>query len=214
MATTGPEDSDVARVRAEARTGGSTVPIDPTANVLKLVEQAMLRQDDLRLAELRRQDELRTAEAKRRDDLFAVEQRHRTEMREMMAVQLDARLNAEKERVNALLAAAQAAVALDRTRAELTASALAERVDTSAKTLSAQVDATAKAAESAVSAAATALNARIAPLEQFRFEQGGAKLQQVEGKSDNRWAIGLAMSAPSFLLALIAIVYALANAPK
>jgi poly-gamma-glutamate capsule biosynthesis protein CapA/YwtB (metallophosphatase superfamily) len=178
--------------------GGNPAPVDPTANVLALVAAAMARQDDLR-----------AAEAKRRDDLFTVEQRHRSEMREQMGTQLDARLVAEKERVNALLAAAQSAVALDRTRAELTASALAERVDTSAKTLSAQVETTAKAAEAAVIAAATSLNSRIAPLEQFRFEQGGAKTQQVEGKSDNRWVLGVAMSAPAFLLALIAIVYAL-----
>ena len=178
--------------------GGNPAPVDPTANVLALVAAAMQRQDDLR-----------HAEAKRRDDLFTVEQRHRAEMREQMSTQLESRLNAEKERVNALLAAAQSAVALDRTRAELTASALAERVDTSAKTLSAQVETTAKAPESAVVAAATSPNSRIAPLEQFRFEQGGAKTQQVEGKSDNRWMIGLAVSAPSFLLAVIAIVYAL-----
>jgi poly-gamma-glutamate capsule biosynthesis protein CapA/YwtB (metallophosphatase superfamily) len=178
--------------------GGNPPPVDPTANVLSLVAAAMQRQDDLR-----------AAETKRRDDLFAAEQRHRAEIREQMNTQLDARLNAEKERVNALLAAAQSAVALDRTRAELTASALAERVDTSAKTLSAQVETTAKAAESAVVAAATSLNSRIAPLEQFRFEQGGAKTQQVEGKSDNRWVIGIAISAPSFLLAVVALVYAL-----
>jgi len=178
--------------------GGNPKPVDPTANVLALVA-----------AETKRQDDLRMSEFKRQDDLNAQERRHRAEIREQMNTQLESRLVAEKDRVNALLQAQQAAVALDRTRAELTASALAERVDTSAKTLSAQVETTAKAAESAVSAAATALNARIAPLEQFRFEQGGAKIQQTETKTDNRWIIGLAISAPSFLLAVIALVYAL-----
>jgi hypothetical protein len=180
---------------AAAERADGVRPIDPTANVLKLVEEAMRRQDDLRMAE-----------ARRRDDLFTQEQRHRSEMREQMATQLEARLTAEKERVNALLAAAQATSALDRTRAELTAAALAERVDTSAKTLAAQVDATAKAAENAVVAAATQLNARIAPLEQFRYEQGGAKSQQVEGKGDNRYLIGLVMSMPSVVIALVALI--------
>jgi hypothetical protein len=175
--------------------GNGPPPIGPTANVLQLVEAAMQRQDDLRSAEFRRID-----------DLFMQERRHRAEMRELTNTQLEARLVAEKERVNALLSASAAATALDRTRAELTASALAERVETSARTLSAQVDATAKAAESAVAAAAIALNARIAPLEQFRFEQGGAKLQQVEGKADNRWVLAVVISIPSFILSVIALV--------
>lgn len=173
--------------------GGQPAPIDPTANVLKLVEQAMLRQDDLRLAE-----------AKRRDDLFVSEQRHRAEVRELTYASLEARLTAEKERVNALLQAQQAAVALDRTRAELTASALAERVDTSAKTLAAQVETTAKAAENAVAAAATALAARIAPLEQARYEQAGGKEQRTEGRQTNQYVIYLVMAGigiASFILA-------------
>jgi hypothetical protein len=189
--------------------GGQPAPIDPTANVLKLVEQAMLRQDDLRMAESRRIDDLVKQDMYYREKLRLIEQEH-----------MSARFGTESRRVDAVIAQQAANVSLASQRAELTATALAarvdesaralaERVDTSAKALAASVEATAKASAAAVDAQSKALADRIIPLEQFRYEQGGAKVQQSEGKSDNRWVIGIAISAPSFLLAVVALVYAL-----
>ena len=183
--------------------------IDPTANVLKLVQEAMLRQDDLR-----------NAEKSRVDDVAKVEAAHRLEIRELESKFRDAAAVAESRRVDAVIAQQQQAVILASTRAELTASALAERVDTSAKALAERVDTSAKTlAESvkattdanaaALTAVVKSLTDRIGPLEQFRYEQGGAKIQSVEGKADNRWLIGIAISAPSFLLAVLALAYAL-----
>jgi VIT1/CCC1 family predicted Fe2+/Mn2+ transporter len=97
---------------------------DPTANVLKLVESAILRQDDLRKAQFRRIDELIKQESYWRTQLAKSERRA-----------ADAAALAEQRRVDALLAAAAAERALERSRAEQTASALAERVDAAQKAL-------------------------------------------------------------------------------
>jgi hypothetical protein len=180
--------------------------IDPTANVLKLVEQAMLRQDDLRQAESKRIDDLVKQDMYYREKLRLIEQEH-----------MSARFGTESRRVDAVIAQQAANVSLASQRAELTATALAarvdesaralaERVDTSAKALAASVEATSKASAAAVDAQSKALADRIIPLEQFRYEQGGAKTQQVEGKSDSRWIIGIAMSAPAWILAIITLV--------
>lgn len=193
-----PENTDARLIALLEEIRSKPPVIDPTANVLQLVAAAMLRQDDLRKAESNRIDDLLKTREQAQRDLAHAESRR-----------IDALTLAESRRIDALLAANQNAVALASTRAELTASALAERVDATQKTLAAQVDATAKASEAANVATAKALTDRIQPLEQFRFETGGAKTQQVESKSDNRWVIGLAISTPSFLLAVIALVYAL-----
>lgn len=156
--------------------------LDPTINVQQLVNSAVARLDDI----------------------AAIERAHRSELRDLEAKHRDSQQIAEKERVNALLSAAAAAAALDRTRAELTASALAERVDTTAKTIAAQVESTAKAADNAVVATATALNARITPLEQARYEQAGGKEQRSEKRQSDQYVIYLVMAAigaASFILA-------------
>ncbi len=96
-------------------------------------------------------------------------------------------------------------------KAELTAVALAERVDASAKALAASVEASAKALAATVETTAKTLSERIVPLEQFRYEQAGSRSQASEGRQSNQWVIGLVMSIPSSVLALIALVFLLAK---
>ncbi len=66
--------------------------IDPTANVLQLVNAAMKRQDDLRRASDRQQKALDKQE-----------RRHRRETRELEAKYRDAQQSAESRRLDALL---------------------------------------------------------------------------------------------------------------
>ena len=80
---------------------------------------------------------------------------------------------AESRRIDALLAAANAAVNIANSRAEMTAATLAERVDTTAKANAAQVDITARAAATAVDATKTTLEGRIKPLEDARYVEAG-----------------------------------------
>jgi hypothetical protein len=168
---------------------------DPTANVLREVQQTATRLDDLREAADRRQGALTKQE-----------RRHRKEIRSLETKYRDSQYAAEKNRIDAQLADAKNAVAIAAQRTELTATALAERVDTSAKALAVTVETTAKTLAAATDAIATAIGLRLAPLEQARFESGGAKEQRAEVKQDNRWLLGLVLGIPGFLLAIVAVV--------
>jgi len=102
--------------------GGPT--IDPTANVLNLVEAAIQRQDDLR--------NLTERYAK---DLSDLRERYQEKLAEAESKRVDANALAESRRIDALLAASQNAVTLASIEGKGTAAALAERVDASAKAL-------------------------------------------------------------------------------
>jgi rubrerythrin len=172
-----------------------TPPIDPTANVLSLVAEAMQRQDDLRAAESRHRDALSDL----RDRLSReIRDAERNGQRDLAL--------AESRRIDALMEAQDQRVTLASSKAERTAVALAERVDASAKALAASVEASAKALAATVETTAKTLSERIVPLEQFRYEQAGSSSQRSEGRSSNQWVIGLALSLPSAALALIALV--------
>jgi DNA polymerase III delta prime subunit len=69
---------------------GRRAPVDPTANVLALVEAAVRRLDDLRAAEVRRIDDLRAAEVRRIDDLMECRLECRNKLEEAEAKRLDA----------------------------------------------------------------------------------------------------------------------------
>jgi hypothetical protein len=102
--------------------GGPTV--DPTTNVLNLVEAANRRQDDLRAASERY--------AK---DLSDLREKYQEKLADAESKRVDANALAESRRIDALLAAGQNAVALAAIEGKNTASALAERVEASAKAL-------------------------------------------------------------------------------
>ena len=177
----------------EGRNARSQV-IDPTANVLKLVEQAMLRQDDLR-----------KAESARLDAIASSEKAHATTVRELESKYRDSAALAETRRVDAVIAQQAQAVILASTRAELTASALAERVDTSARTLAESVKVTADANAAALTVALKTLTDRIDPLERFRYEMGGRSSLQVEARQDSHWTVGQAVTIALSLLAIGAV---------
>ncbi len=131
---------------------------DPTENVLKLVEAANIRQDDLREAETRRVNEqlvlrayfdekLREAEAKRIDAIRAVD-------------------------VSAVAAASQ--------RADNAASILATQVANTAETLRALVATTASANATTLSSITTTLTERLALLEKSQYEKAGGSVGMKE----------------------------------
>jgi hypothetical protein len=194
-------DEPITRREFEARLSeNGKPPVDPTANVLQLVAAANLRQDDLRLAE-----------SSHRDSMSALRDRLSREIREAERNgQRDLAL-AESRRIDALIEAQDQRVTLASSKAELTAVALAERVDASAKALAASVEASAKALAATVETTAKTLSERIVPLEQFRYEQAGSSSQRTEGRQSSQWAIGIIAGAPSAVLALIALVFLLAN---
>ena len=62
--------------------------IDPTENVLSLVEAESRYQNAMRMAESRRQDDLRIADSRRLDDLAALRVVYETKIAEILTVQV------------------------------------------------------------------------------------------------------------------------------
>jgi hypothetical protein len=136
--------------------------IDPTANVLQLVEAAIKRQDDLRDSEAKHLREILSLQA-----TFAEQFRH-----------------AESARLDAIRAVdvgqVQRAAEVQATQAQT----LAQQVAVSAETLRTQVAAAAQAAAIALAAALEPVQKDIADLRRAQYEAQGQKTQVVETRAD------------------------------
>jgi hypothetical protein len=165
--------------------------IDPTQNVLDLVEAAIQRQDDLRALEaegLRREVELRA--------------------------DYDEKLRrAETARIDAIRAVDVGAVNRAAEVSAAQALTLATQVATSAETLRTQVAAAAQASTVALAAALEPIQKDIAELRKTQYEQAGQKAQVIESQGGTRSNLGLLIAATSvasaFMLGLAGIVITL-----
>lgn len=143
-----------------------TLPlIDPTANVLSLVSAAITRQDDLRLAENKRMDDVRRLENKRLDDLRKLE--------ETYIDKIDKERHATEDRLQKKDAEAKKAE-VDRVDALLAAN----KIDVALALAKQQ-------------AQAEAQDKRIAIVEQNQYQGVGGKTQQLEGRQQSQWAVGV-----------------------
>ena len=136
--------------------------IDPTANVLKLVEVSIQRLDDLRNSENRRIGELQAAELRRIDEIAELRARHA----ESLTV-------AESKRIDAIRAVDVAAVATASERASQQASVLANQVSASAETLRTLVSSTASAQAQQQAVFSSQINERLALLERAQYKGEG-----------------------------------------
>ena len=163
--------------------------IDPTQNVLDLVQAAIQRQDDLREAESRHLRELSQIRAD-----------HTTELRRLEASRIDAIRAVDVGAVNraAEVAATQATT-------------LASQVAVSAETLRTQVASTASAGTVALAAALEPIQKDIADLRRAQYEAQGKTAQVVDtrakGSSTGLW-VGLAVAAFAAFLSLVSLVVA------
>lgn len=178
--------------------------IDPTLNVKEALAAAVKRLDDIRAADAEHDREMRDLGYKKDETI----DRLRTELATAESHRIDALALAESRRLDALRAEDRSAITLATTRAELTAASLQQQVVTTERTLAAATEATAKTLSTAFNTAVQGLIDRVIPLEQSRYQQAGVKEQATEGKSDNRYIIGLVMSVPAFLIAIGAVVVA------
>ena len=156
--------------------------VDPTANVLALVESAIKRLDDLRAANMLRQDDLREAAARHSQEMAALRAEYQQELR-----------LAETERINAIRAVDVQAVQQASTVQETRATALAAQVAASAEAMRSQVAAAATAAATSLAAALEPVQKDIADLRRAQYEAQGQKAQVVEShaSSSSLWvAIG------------------------
>lgn len=125
--------------------------IDPTANVMSLVEASVQRQDDLRAAESRRVDEQANLRAEHAKELSI----------------------AESKRIDAIRAVDVNAVAVASERATAQAAVLATQVTASADALRALVSTTATTMATAAEKFSAQLTERLALLERAQYESKG-----------------------------------------
>lgn len=160
--------------------------IDPTANVVSILEAAVQRQDDLRTAH-----EIHTHEIR---DLQRL---HDRDLRE-----------AESKRIDAIRAVDVAAVNRAAEVSAAQALTLATQVATSADTLRIQVATTATAFDAKLAAALEPISKDIADLRRVQYESVGQRTQVVEGRDSGRYlatiigAVLASIGIVTFLLSL------------
>jgi len=172
--------------------------VDPTPNVLDLVQASVKRLDDLaamqekcyaalaavneKLIEQqnRRQDDLRTLLADHTKDFAILRARYDEQLREAESKRIDAIRSVD---VAAVQRAAEVSVAQ--------ASTLATQVQTSADTLRTQVAAAATAAAASLIQALEPIQSDIRDLRKTQSEGVGAKETKTEVRGLNQWVIGL-----------------------
>ena len=138
--------------------------IDPTANVLALVDAAVQRQDDLRAAE---KDHVR--------EIISLNAEHAKDLRE-----------AESKRIDAIRAVDVQATVRAAEVASETAKTLQAQVVASAEALRLAVSVATEAQSKALTAATTPLVSAVEELRRAQYETAGGKQAVGETKSDRR----------------------------
>jgi len=167
--------------------GGGPV-IDPTQNVLDLVDAAIARQDDLR----------------------AMESRHLREVMDMRAKYDEMLREAETARINAIRAVDVGAVNRAAEVAAAAASALAAQVTASADAMRNTVLAAATSARAELAAAIEPIRKDIDDLRKTQWAAQGGRANVVEtreARGDSRLNVNTLIMAGSLLLAVLLFVF-------
>jgi hypothetical protein len=150
--------------------------IDPTANVLKLVEKAVERMDDLRAADDKWSERIRHTEERWASEVG--------QLREKLAIaestRIDAVNMAESRRIDALFAEMKAAVALASEKAAAGAAQLATAVAAAAQTTA-----------TALEIIRSNFDTRVTRIEQQQYQTGGRDIQRGEGRLQSNWLVGI-----------------------
>ena len=136
------------------------ISLDPTANVISLVQAETRRQDDLRIAH----QNLQAQEILRLDDLAKLREQHAAELR-----------IAESARIDAIRAVDQGNVTRASEVAAAQATALASQLQVSAEALRAQVEATRITTADTLAAALSPIQNDVSVLREVQFRQQGEK---------------------------------------
>lgn len=152
--------------------------IDPTENVKKMIDQAVLRLDNLREAEIRRVNE-------------------QMELRAEYNVQLGV---AEAKRIDAIRAVDVNAVSVANERATAQAAVLANQVSASAETLRSLVAATAATVAQQLAQVSSGISDRLSALEKSQYENKGSSGGMKETWAYIAAAIAAIIAIGSFLL--------------
>jgi hypothetical protein len=165
--------------------------LDPTKNVLDLVEAAIKRQDDLR----------------------EMGERHQGEMAALRAEYQTKLDKAESQRIDAIRAVDVAAVQRDKEVQATQAAALAAQVAASAEAMRTQVASAATAAANSLAAALVPIQDAIADLRRAQYEQQGKQANVVEGQT-SRSGVYAAIGAVAAILVIGLSILGLVIASK
>lgn len=173
--------------------------IDPTENVLQLVEAQVKRLDDLsslyekRVTDLQvANDRLLDLRDRRQDDLRTIETAHLKYVADMRAQYEQKLAEKESERLDAIRAVDVGNVSRAAEVSAAQASTLATQVQTSAETLRTQAATFAQQVAANLAQTLEPIQSDIRDLRKTQSEQIGAKERGSEGRSTNQWVIGLA----------------------
>jgi hypothetical protein len=159
--------------------------IDPTQNVLQLVEAAITRQDDLR-----------EAEAKHIRELDAMRDAHAKELRESESARLDAIRAVD---INAVQRAAEVAAAQ--------AATLAGQVAASAEALRIAVDQSAVQARTSLSLAMDPIIKDIADLRRVQYEAAGQKTQVIDARDSGVARLALWLAGAGIAITMVLTMF-------
>jgi hypothetical protein len=147
--------------------------IDPTKNVLSLVEAAVKRTDDIANARVEYERICRALESKRLDDLRAAESRRVDELLKLRAEFSDQLSAAESKRIDAIRAVDVTAVNTAADRASAAITALAATTASNAENLRNALNATATTIATQTANTVSAITERISALEKSSYEGKG-----------------------------------------
>ena len=161
--------------------------IDPTRNVLDLVNAAVRRLDDMLAANTA----LAESREKRQDDLRSLGFMHVQEMAALRTIYEEKLRDKETQRIDAIRAVDVQNAQRASEVSAVQATTLATQVQTSAETLRTQVATTATAQAAALAAALEPIQKDISELRKTQYEQQGQKAAQTESKGASQWTIGV-----------------------
>jgi hypothetical protein len=189
--------------RAVDLNGNSVV--DPTRNVLDLVDAAVTRQDDLRAADGR----FRDAQAEHLREMAELRAQHAKELRVIETERINAIREVDTQNVSraAEVAAAQA----DALRGQVEAAriAVADTLSTALKPIQDDIASLRQTQYEQAGQKAAAVDPQavaIAAIQATLAAQGGAQGQLAKGTADNRWMYGAAVAAVSILVSVIVLI--------
>ena len=201
--------------------------VDPTANVFQLVDAAIRRQDDLRIAEkehvtevLRLRGELRENDLDHLAEIVALRAEEREKdiehLKETAALRADHEnqlREAEAKRIDAIRAVDVGAVAAAAAVQTTQASTLAAQVASSAEALRNQVAAAASAQTVALAAALEPIIKDIADLRRAQYEAQGQKAQVVDARANTGAVVGYIVGGVGALVAVVTLLVVLVSNP-
>jgi hypothetical protein len=181
--------------------------IDPTANVIKLVDAAIARQDDLRRVEFKRIDDLRLQQIAFDKEIAGVTLQGQKDLSLAESRRIDALTLAESRRIDALLAAATNNVALAAEKSSAQAATLATQVISSAEALRNQVATTTAATTSQIATMRESLEKRLALVEQNQYQGVGVATQRSEGRQQSQWNFDKVLAILAVLISLAVLFF-------